>query len=206
MASSRKLPEDRRTISCPTVPSAAKLEASTVSRKDAPPDYDSLPSEQQTQHSPSYPTASYTSDGAAPSPTSPVARAFFATIKQHVRSRSRSLSCSREPSPSPSARQDGATTAREPNLECAAILGSGMTRTASPTAMTPQPIDTVPPKKKHSNSMPVRPSARGGSRSGSGSGSGSRTITQCGRHSNEWLFHNVSLTDTVKGMLDKRRS
>ena len=208
MTSSKKLPQDRRTISCPSVSSAAKLEASVTNGKDAPPDYNSLPRQQQTQLSPTYSPDHHSSDGAAPSSNSPAARTFFSAIKQQVRSRSRSLSCSREPSPSPASHQDGSMSTREQGSQCDTILGSQVTRVASPTTMSPQPASPASPRQRHSNSLPVRPSARRGSRSGSGNGSGSEsgTYTQCGRHSNEWLFHNISFTETVKGAFERRRS
>ena len=212
MASSEDSPRDRRTISCPMVPNGAELvDVSTASSRDAPPAYNGSTHPQASPtHSPIY----RSHDGAANSPTSPATRTFLSAVVQQVRSRSRSLSFSRAPSPSPSHWQDAGTSAGNPNRESEDILGSPLMRTASPTAMSPQPAASSQPTtpvihgERHSNSLPVRPSARGESRSGSGSGSGngSGPFTQCGRHSNEWLFHNYSVTGTVKGMLERRRS
>ena len=48
-------------------------------------------------------------------------------------------------------------------------------------------------------SRPSTPTTKRHSRSNSG------TYTHCGRHGNEWLFNNFSVTETVKGMLDNRK-
>lgn len=193
MTSSENPTRDRRTISCPMVPNSAQLAGvSTASGRDTPPAYNS---------------STY------PQPNSPAARKFFSAITQRVRSRSRSLSCSRGSPPPPSSDwQDAGTSTGGADGKGEDILGSPLTKTASPTAMSPQiaanssPTSPTVHKDRHSNSLPVRPSARGESRSGSGNGNGSGTFTQYGRHSNEWLFNGYSVTGTVREMLERRRS
>lgn len=38
------------------------------------------------------------------------------------------------------------------------------------------------------------------------SGSSSGTYMQCGRHSNQWLFHDISIKETAKGFLKRKHS
>lgn len=56
---------------------------------------------------------------------------------------------------------------------------------ASPKSQ-PSRKSTTPPKTK-----PTKPRASSG------------TFSDCGRHSNQWLFNNVSITDAVKTIFEK---
>ena len=213
MASCNSPATDRRTTSCPTISVAAKPQSSPNSSRNAPQGSKSPRSPQlQRERSVDNLLSSQheQNDGGLLSPSasaSPKTRAFLSSITERVRSRSRSLSCSRDRSASPAVAPpqnqlpDSTNIDSRTNLDRKADdsiykVSSPIIRTSSPEPMNPQPPSPGPRKQRHSNSMPVRPSAR----------SGSGTFTQCGRHSNEWLFNGFSVTETVKGVLERRSS
>jgi len=72
-------------------------------------------------------------------------------------------------------------------------------RTASPES-SPQQTRSTLPSKSRSTSSPSTAKPPMEKRHSSG------TYTQCGRHGNEWLFKNFSVTEHVKSLLERKDS
>lgn len=107
---------------------------------------------------------------------------------------------------SPSSRSGEGTSyfTREPMSLDQAILQRLRPRSPSPNT-SPLPSPTSMPGHAYSRSAsdpssPTSPTRPGHVKRKS---RGSGTVTQCGRHGNEWLFGNISVTDTVKGLFHK---
>lgn len=94
---------------------------------------------------------------------------------------------------------------REPKSLDQTILQRIRPRSPSPNR-SPLPSPTSMPRHDHTrsasdpSSQPTSPTRPGHVKRKSRS---SGTVTQCGRHGNEWLFGNISVTDTVKGLFHK---
>ncbi|KYG46120.1 hypothetical protein M433DRAFT_134107 [Acidomyces richmondensis BFW] len=71
---------------------------------------------------------------------------------------------------------------------------------------SPRPDGSKAEKGSSSKSAPTSPHPRPKAPSKRHSASSTGTFTQCGRHSNEWLFKNFSFSGAVKSLLERRDS
>ena len=114
------------------------------------------------------------------------------------------------PTYSSSGSGQGSYFTREPMSLNQTILQRTRPRSPSPNK-SPLPSPTSAPKYEHMRSV-SDPSAQPASPTRPGhlkrKSRNSGTVMQCGRHGNEWLFGNISVTDTVKGLFhkDERRN
>lgn len=109
------------------------------------------------------------------------------------------------PTSSSSSSGEGSYFTRQPMSLDQTILQRTRPRSPSPyRSSTTSP--TFMPRHEHTRSasdpslQPTTPTRPGHVKRKSRN---SGTVMQCGRHGNEWLFGNISVTDTVKGLFHK---
>lgn len=120
-------------------------------------------------------------------------------------------------SASPKSTPDTASSRPSPTTRHSSFFGtlSEHVHLRSRSYSPPSIIDTTHPMAKRSSescespsssSRPTSPQSPISSKPIPKRQSSSGTYTQCGRHSNDWLFGGFSVTNTVKGLLERKDS